>query len=101
MVNRAQLTASLTALLRQRHYDNQTWHIFGSTIPATPSWQHQGNQRIPGVSHKNQSHPHDGWLYVSCVARAQKAKALNKLGAEFLTETRSKVLYCSNMETQT
>ena len=28
---------------------------------------------------QNQSHPHDRWLCVSCVSRAQQAKALNKL----------------------
>ena len=85
----------------QRYYDDPTCHIFSSAVLAALTWQHQGNQRVPGISHKNQSHPHDRWLHVSCVTRAQQAKALNKLGAEFLAETRSKVLYCANMETQT
>ena len=46
MVNRAQLAASLAAPFRQYQLD---------AIPAAPTWQHQGNQRVPGVSLKNKT----------------------------------------------
>ena len=46
MVNRAQLAASLAALL---------WQNQLGAVPAALFWQHQDNQRVPGISHKKGS----------------------------------------------
>ena len=70
LVNIAILAASLAALLRQYQLGAFRQH-YSSSAKVIKELQ---------VFHtQNQSHPHDRWLCVSCVARAQQAKALNKL----------------------
>ena len=110
LVNPAQLAASLAALFRQRHYDDPTWRIFGSAVPAAPTWQPKVIKEFkPLTQNKTLPHHVGGFLrfldYAACLeldlnvntsGKVKTHQRINRSGVG--VENVDKTLVCTHLK---